>query len=347
MRGRKRRLSRLLAACLVLAALVAAGGASFLAWRELGRPYSGWSGPYVDVELDAGLSASEMLERLGQAGVLRRPALARRWLALFGDAEGLHAGEYRFDEPISPLGVLERLESGAVLLHPVTVPEGLVNLEIANRFVEAGFGPAEALLAAFADPAAVRDLDPGADSLEGYLFPETYRFARGTAPSSIAGALVERFREAVGPTYARRAERLGLTLRQAVTLASLIERETSVPGERGRISRVFHNRLARGMRLQCDPTVLYALHRAGRRVKALTYRDLEFDSPWNTYRVVGLPPGPIANPGLASLEAAVAPPPGDELYFVAAPGGGHRFSSTHEQHLLAVAAWRTYSRSSR
>jgi UPF0755 protein len=345
-RSRTRYLPRLVAAGVALAALAAAAGAC-LAWRELGRPYSGWSGPHVDVELDAGLSAGEMLERLGQAGVVRRPALLRRWVEICGGAGSLHAGEYRFDEPISPLGVLARLESGAVLLHPVTVPEGLGNAEIASRFVEAGFGTAEGLLAAFADPAPVRDLDPGADSLEGYLFPETYRFARGAEPRSIAGALVERFRESVGPTYARRAESVGLTLRQAVTLASLIERETSVPGERGRISRVFHNRLARGMRLQCDPTVLYALHRAGRRVRALSYRDLEFDSPWNTYRVTGLPPGPIANPGLASLEAAVAPAAGDDLYFVAAPGGGHRFSSTLEQHLQAVAAWRTYSRSSR
>ena len=346
MSGLKRTVARVLAVSVALAALLAAL-AAVLVRRELGRPYAGWSGSHVDVELDPGLSASEMLERLGQAGVLRRPELLRRWVELFGGAESLHAGEYRFDEPISPLGVLERLESGVVLLHPVTVPEGLVNAEIASRFVEAGFGPADALLAAFADPSPVRDLDPGADSLEGYLFPETYRFARGAEPSSIAGALVERFREAVGPTYARRAESVGLTLREAVTLASLIERETSVPGERGRISRVFHNRLARGMRLQCDPTVLYALHRAGRRVKALSYRDLEFDSPWNTYRVTGLPPGPIANPGLASLEAAVSPAAGEELYFVAAPGGGHRFSSTLEQHLQAVADWRTYSRSSR
>jgi len=301
----------------------------------------------VDVDLDPGLSAAEMLDRLGQAGVLHRPERLRRWVAFVGGAESLHAGEYRFDEPISPLDVLRRLQSGVVLLHTVTVPEGLATAEIARRFVEAGFGPGDELLVAFSDPSPVRDLDPAAETLEGYLFPETYRFPRGAPAPAIAGTLVERFRDTVGATYGRRAKRAGLTLRQAVTLASLIERETSVPDERGRISRVFHNRLARGMRLQCDPTVLYALHRAGRPVRSLTYRDLEFDSPWNTYRVVGLPPGPIANPGLASLEAAVEPAPGDELYFVAAPGGGHRFSSTLEQHLQAVAVWRTYSRSSR
>jgi UPF0755 protein len=279
--------------------------------------------------------------------VLRRPALLRRWLLVRGGADALRAGEYRFDRPISPLEVLQRLERGDVLLHAVTVPEGLVASQVALRFAEAGFGPAHELLAAFHNPAPVEALDPQARDLEGYLFPETYHLARGTGAREIAETLVDRFRSSVGSDFARRAERVGLTVREAVTLASLIERETSVADERGRISRVFHNRLRRGMRLQCDPTVLYALQRAGRDVTRLTYRDLEFDSPWNTYRVEGLPPGPIASPGLASLVAAVEPPPGDELFFVAAPGGGHRFSATLESHLRAVAAWRSYSRSSR
>jgi len=326
-------------------AFVAAAG--WLSYRELKRPYAGWDGPLVDVALDPGLSAAQMLDRLGEAGVLRHPAHLRRWLVLRGGSDTLHAGEYRFDRPISPLEVLGRLERGEVLLHTVTVPEGLVASQIALRFAEAGFGPAEDLLEAFGDPTPIADLDPRATTLEGYLFPETYRFARGTGARAIASKMVARFRSEVGPDYARQAERVGLGLREAVTLASLIERETSLADERGRISRVFHNRLERGMRLQCDPTVLYALQQAGREVTRLTYRDLEIDSPWNTYRVYGLPPGPIANPGMASLTAAVEPPPGDELYFVASPGGGHRFSSTLEAHLQAVAAWRSYSRSSR
>jgi UPF0755 protein len=132
-----------------------------------------------------------------------------------------------------------------------------------------------------------------------------------------------------------------------VTLASMIERETGLPEERPQISRVFHNRLARRMRLECDPTVIYALRRAERPVERLTYDDLEFESPWNTYRVFGLPPSPIANPGAESLRAAVEPARGDALYFVASPGGGHRFSSDYESHRRAVAEWRAYSRSSR
>lgn len=159
--------------------------------------------------------------------------------------------------------------------------------------------------------------------------------------------MVERFWREVGEDFPRRAAKAGLSLREAVTLASMIERETSLPEERGRISRVFHNRLERRMRLQCDPTVIYALRREGREVGRLTYRDLEFDSPWNTYVSYGLPPGPIANPGKASLDAAVAPDDGPDLYFVAAPEGGHRFTATLDAHLEAVAVWRAYLRSSR
>jgi len=234
-----------------------------------------------------------------------------------------------------------------VLLHAVTVPEGLDVGETATRIAEQGFGPVEALLAAFRDPAPVLDLDPEAEDLEGYLFPETYHFPRGATPGAIAETMVARFREAATSDYAARAASVGLTLRQAVTLASMIERETSRPEERARISTVFHNRLARGMRLQCDPTVVYALRRAGRTPARLTYRDLEFDSPWNTYVVRGLPPGPIASPGRPSLDAAVNPVEGSELYFVASPDGGHRFSETLEQHVQAVAEWRRYLRSSR
>jgi UPF0755 protein len=150
-----------------------------------------------------------------------------------------------------------------------------------------------------------------------------------------------------GPDYEARAEAVGLSARQAVTLASLVEKETSLPEERTRISRVFHNRLRIGMRLQCDPTVIYALERTGRDVNRLTYDDLEFESPYNTYLVAGLPPGPIASAGEGSLRAAVEPAEGKELYFVAAPKGGHRFSNDLESHLEAVKEWRAYLRSSR
>jgi UPF0755 protein len=205
-------------------------------------------------------------------------------------------------------------------------------------------GDEEELLSAFRRTAPLAEIDPRAEDLEGYLFPETYHLPKGRSAESIANTLVERFKETTGPGYAEAAAAAGLTLREAVTLASLIEKETSRPEERGRISRVFHNRLRLGMRLQCDPTVIYALGRAGRPVARLSRADLEFDSPWNTYRATGLPPGPICSPGRASLEAAVRPAAGNDLYFVAAPGGGHTFSADLASHLLAVRRWRERQR---
>jgi UPF0755 protein len=259
----------------------------------------------------------------------------------------LRAGEYRFDRAYSTAQVIGRLRSGDVVLHPVTIPEGLTLEETAAIVSESGFGARETLVAAFRDPSAVRDLDPSASDLEGYLFPETYRFARGTSPEVVARALVGQFRRAAGLDLASRAASAGLTVREAVTLASLIEEETSLPAERSRVSRVFANRLRRGMPLQCDPTVLYALRRDGRQVDRLLRAHLVYASPWNTYRNPGLPPGPICSPGRASLDAALAPAPGDDLYFVAAPGGGHRFSRDLASHQRAVREWRRYERSSR
>ncbi len=294
------------------------------------------------------MSAGAMLKRLGDAGVLERPRIARAYLSWTRGGALLHAGEYRFDRPAGPLEVLGRLREGDVLLHEVTVPEGLDLTQVAETFVAAGFADDESLRAAFADPAGIAERDSLATDLEGYLFPDTYRFSRDATADAIAARMLAQFEAAVGEDYATRAEAVGLTVRQAVTLASLIEEETSVPDERRRISAVFHNRLERRMPLQCDPTVLYALKRAGQPVARLYSKHLKFDSPYNTYRYRGLPPGPIANPGKASLDAAVDPIESRELYFVALPGrGGHAFSETLEQHNRAVARWRAYERSSR
>jgi UPF0755 protein len=331
---------------MVLAALA---GVSLFVWcyRELHRPHAAWEGEYVDVVLAPGLDAGSMLTSLHRAGVVRRPRLVRNWLSVSGGSQLLQAGEYRFDAPVAPLEVVRRLRAGEVLLHTVTVPEGLSLEQTAEEVVRAGFASYDALVTAFRDPTPIRALDERAEDLEGYLFPDTYSFPRGVTAEGVVAAMIGRFREITGAEYKADAAAVGLDLREAVTLASMIERETSVPDERPRISRVFHNRLDGGMRLQCDPTVLYALERAGRPVKRLYSKHLEIDSPWNTYRVHGLPPGPIASPGAASLLAAVRPADGDELYFVAAPEGGHRFSSDLGSHLRAVAEWRDYSRSSR
>lgn len=328
----------------LIAAVVLSASAAYVA---LNRPYSGWPGEYVDIELAAGMDAGSMLDHLDDAGVIRDSRLVRGWLRLSGDSRTLQAGEYRFNEAASPLEVLRRLAGGDVLLRAVTIPEGLSMRAIAERLSEEGFASREDLLAAFRDPGAIGEIDPQANDLEGYLFPETYRFSKQTTAEQIAAAMVSRFKEVVGPDFTARAEAIGLSARQAVTLASLVEKETSLAEERTRISRVFHNRLRIGMRLQCDPTVIYALERAGQDVDRLTYDHLEFESPYNTYLVAGLPPGPIASAGEGSLIAAVEPADGRELYFVAAPEGGHRFSKDLESHIEAVKDWRSYLRSSR
>ncbi len=336
-----------IALALLLAVIVLVGAAAaYCAW-ELHRPYAGWSGTSADLVLAPGLDAGSMLEVLHGGGVVRRPGLLRAWLLLRGGGGSLHAGEYHFDEPSTPLGVLERLRRGDVVLHALTVPEGLPLEEVADQFAEAGFASYGELLAVFRDPGPIRLLDSKADDLEGYLFPDTYHFPGNVSARQIAQAMVDRFIEVIGSDYVARAQGVGLSLRQAVTLGSMIERETGLPAERARVSRVFHNRLRLGMRMQCDPTVYYALRKAGRPVSRLYSKHLEFESPWNTYRVRGLPPGPIANPGEASLFAAISPADGDELYFVARPDGGHVFSGDLGSHQRAVVQWRNYVRSSR
>lgn len=316
-------------------------------WWELHTPHQVTAEGGAIVDLPRGMDAGSMLDRLYDAGVVRNPRLIRAWLVLRGGGGDLKAGEYLFAEPMSALEVLDKLSRGEVLLHPVTLPEGFDLEQTAARLAAEGFGEPAELLAAFRDPGGIRGIDPEAEDLEGYLFPDTYLLPRGETADRITRTLVERFKEAIGPDYAAQAEAAGLTVREAVTLASMIEKETAVPEERWRISRVFHNRLRGGMRLQCDPTVIYALEREGQEVGRLTYADLEFDSPWNTYHVYGLPPGPICSPGHDSLDAAVHPKEGDDLYFVASPEGGHRFSSNLQSHLEAVRQWRRHQHSLR
>jgi len=337
----------LLAAVAAASLLLGAAAAGAWAWRALRAPHRDWQGGSVTVDLPRDLPAGTMLERLGRAGVVRHPALARAYVSLRGWDRELKAGEYRFERAASILEILDRLRRGDVLLHAVTVPEGLTVGEVAQKVAEAGFATLEDLLAAFRDTSRLPHPAPGATDLEGYLFPDTYAFPRGERPEAIVDAMLRRFAEVTGPGYAERARAHGLSVRQAVTLASLIEKETGIPEERALVSRVFHNRLARGMLLQCDPTVAYAIRRSGRMVTRLLQADLKFPSSWNTYLAPGLPPGPICSPGQASLLAAVNPAPGDELYFVAAPGGGHRFSKDLASHERAVRVWRLYGRSSR
>jgi UPF0755 protein len=286
--------------------------------------------------------------RLVSAGVVI-DARAFRWAVWrSGAARRLQAGEYRFTRPVSARGVVDRLVRGDVALWPLTFPEGLTIAEMGEIFARADFGQAAAFAEAARVTDAVRDLDPLATDLEGYLFPDTYALPRGATAARLVSLMVAGFRDAFGHALRQEAARLGLSARQAVTLASLIEKETAKPAERPLVSAVYHNRLRIGMRLQCDPTIIYALTRAGRYSGNLRKDDLDLDSPYNTYRYAGLPPGPIAAPGRASLDAAVRPARVDYLYFVSRNDGSHVFASTLAEHNANVRRYQVeYFRESR
>jgi len=328
---------------LVLVALAVAAGWAALAWRELAvfrsTPYGGPD--EKTVEVPAGASGRAVVRALARAGVLSDETTAWRYVRFVKrDHRGFRAGEYAFAGPLTPDEVLERLYRGEVRLHRFTVPEGLRADEIAAIVARSGLGTAADFLAAARDPALARELALPFASLEGFLFPDTYAFARGVPAREIAEAMVGRFRAAWAKAEAARAPAVTLDLGQAVTLASIVEKETGRPEERPRIACVFHNRLRVGMRLQTDPTVMYAtLLRTGHWSKNITRADLLTPHPYNTYTTAGLPPGPISNPGAAALEATLTPAACRDLYFVSRNDGTHVFCPDLACHAKAVQTW--------
>jgi UPF0755 protein len=310
--------------------LLAAGAAAWLVFAPFGPSSETF------VELAPGSSTVRMGRQLEAAGIVRSQYafdLMRWW-----KRGRLRAGEYRFDHPAAVTEVYARISRGDVFTKAVTIPEGANLFEIAARLEQAGFGPRQDFLDA--EPKQVRlvaDLDPRATSLEGYLFPDTYYFARKATPAQICAAMVRRFRAVAG--------QLGLkeNVHAVVTMASLVERETAVDAERPLVASVFENRLAKKMPLMTDPSVIYGLELDGRWQGTIRESDLKLDTPYNTYLHTGLPPGPVANPGLRSLRAAMEPAKTNYLYFVAAganPQGRSLFSATIEEHARNVAGYR-------
>lgn len=309
-------------------------------WWKLQRPYKGYSGEQVIVEVEPGMAAGEVLARLQREGVLADASLARSYLIYFLKDPAIQAGEYRFRGPLTTPEVLEMLVKGRVLTRSITLVEGLTMEEIADQIVRSGYGRSEALLDLMRSPELVADLDPEAPDLEGYLFPETYSFARDVDERTIVATLVrtfrQRFEKEVRPRFDRNP---GRTLRQLVTLASIVEKEAQVAAERPLIAAVYANRLGLGIGLAADPTVIYALKRQGRWNGNIRKDDLRMDSPYNTYRYAGLPPGPICSPGLASLIAAAEPADVPYLYFVSRNNGTHVFAETLSEHNRNVEEW--------
>jgi len=327
-----------LVALLVIAAM---GGLAGWLDSQISRPYRGRTPQKIFVDIPRGTS------RWGVAGILKKDGIIRNRFAfemfsVWHVRKPLQAGEYYFDHPLNSKEVFWKIAEGKIFVHTVTVPEGWSMFDIADELNRQGICTREDFLAAARNPGAVSDIAPDAESLEGFLFPSTYEFTRHTTCEQIAKRMVDDFRavwETLVPSASTRLPE-GLSLLQVVTLASLVERETPRPQERPLVAGVFYNRLHRGSLLQCDPTVQYALDLAGRPEKNVSARDLRFDSPYNTYRHRGLPPGPIANPGEASLRAGLAPAQTDFLYFVANDKGGHFFSKTLAEHNRNVARYR-------
>jgi UPF0755 protein len=308
------------------------------------RPHRGWEGETVVIEIPPGLTTRDIARELAEAGVIRFPSLFVLRARLTGRADRLHAGEYLFDAPVRPEEVLHTLAEGRVLLHPVTVPEGLTLEQTAARLAAEGVAAEEALIEAFRNPAIILDLDPRAPDLEGYLHPDTYSYPRGVSADEVAATMVGQLRRVLEELAWTGEGPQGLDLRQVLTLASLVEKETAVPEERALIAGVFAGRLERGWPLECDPTVRYALVRDGKltRDRPLRRADLSYPSPYNTYRVGGLPPGPICSAGSGALAAALAPAETSALFFVARGDGTgrHEFSDTLREHLAAVSRYR-------
>lgn len=277
-----------------------------------------------------GQRTSIILKHLQADGVIRDPYVPLVYMKLLRRNDSIKAGVYEFDRPLSAAQVLEKLFSGDVILRSVTVREGLDRFAVARLFVEERFGTTQQWDKLTADPELVRDIAPDAKSLEGYLFPDTYKFNPGTPPQTIVKAMVENFRKHFTGEMAFITT--GLDVHKTVTLASIVETEARLPNERPLVASVYLNRLRRRMLLGADPTVIYAIKLAGRWDGNIHKADLQIDSPYNTYRFPGLPPGPIANPGLASLRAAAAPASTNYLYFVAKHDGSHAFSSNITDH---------------
>ena len=315
---------------LFLIALLAVGAAAWMIFT----PFGPSTETFIDIA--PGSSTTRIAQQLESAGVIRNQFAFDLWRWVRKGK--LKAGEYRFDHPTPLTDVYDRIARGDVYTVAVTVPEGASIFDVAARLEQAGIATRTEFLDQQARLAElVADIDPQAKTLEGYLFPDTYRFPRKTTPAQIAAAMVRQFRVEATVIGLKR------NVHQVVTLASLVERESALDSERPLIASVFENRLAKHMPLMTDPSVIYGLEVKNEWRGAIHQSDLKRDTPYNTYVHAGLPPGPVANPGLPSLRAAMDPAQSKYLYFVAAganPQGKSLFSTTLEEHTRNVSGYR-------
>jgi UPF0755 protein len=322
---------------IIFLVMIAAGTAcGWYAWQDLHTPIE--RAPGTVFSLVPGESLRSIAAQLHDLGLLRHPVLFVAWARYKRGDRAVRSGTYRIDRALSPVQLMELLLSGPAREPQwVTIPEGYSAAQVAQVLERKGLGGRDVFECLMADPALLTELNLPGSGFEGYLFPDTYAFERMTPPARILRAMVRRFRQ-VAEELAGERRRAGLTEVQMVTLASVVEKETGKVDERSLISGVFHNRLRLGMPLQSDPTVIYGLTTFD---GDLTRENLRDPSPYNTYQHVGLPPGPIANPGRAALEAAVRPATTSARYFVSRNDGSHEFSASLEEHNRAVHRYQT------
>ncbi len=320
---------RKMSVIVLLGALLAGGGGGFL-W--LNQP-PGTSSRVHLVDIPPGTSFTHMVAILHEQNLIRFP-----WfISLLGRLQNLDRkifpGEYELHAGMTATDVLQELAQGRLYRHTVTIPEGYSTVQIAELLQQKGLADQEEVLRLSRDQAFLQRMDVEGLSLEGYLFPDTYRFARYTPAETILKTFLNRFHDMVTPEMREEARKRGMTLPEVLTLASVVEKETGLPAERPLVAGVFHNRLKKNIPLQSDPTVIYALENFDGNIRKA---DLSVDSPYNTYRVRGLPPGPIANPGLESINAVLYPAATEYVYFVSRNDGSHEFSETLAEHNRAV-----------
>ena len=309
-------------------------------WILLGWFYYQASTPASDdsrnvvIKIEPGMTLKQVSVLLKNENLIGNSAVFRLLAIIQGKQSQIMVGEYEVSSAMIPVDILQRVTSGKTVLHPITIPEGYRITEIAELLASNGLVDKEEFIRLTEDKEIIQFWDIPGNSLEGYLFPETYHFSKFTDARKIIDTMVKTFKDKVLPLNLGKVSKdIKLTSHEVITLASIIEKETGKSEERPLISSVFHNRLKKKMRLQTDPTVIYAIKNFDGNIRK---KDLSLDSPYNTYRYKGLPPGPIANPGLKSIVAVLEPDVSDYLYFVSRQDGSHQFSATLDAHESAV-----------
>jgi len=325
-----------LTACLALFLILIVAAAGIYLLSELEKPYLSARTDEVFVDIPRGANANQIAGMLTEAGVLRHAVPFRLYVRYANLGSHIQAGEYRFDAPASPKQIAERLIRGDVYYRAITIPEGFSAQETVELLVANRLGDPEGLKGALLKTEWIRDLAPGARNLEGYLFPETYRFRRNADSETIIKTMVHQFRAQIEKTLSQHPMPPGWSVADIVILASMIEKEVRKAEEGPLVASVLTNRLDKRMPLACDATIIYAMKLAGTYEGRLGKKDLLMDSPYNTYRHPGLPPGPICNPGADSLRSALNPAKTDYFYYVSRNDGTHQFSKDYRSHVNAV-----------